>query len=349
MFKKRYAEMDLYQEYRRSHERVKVMLNEKPEDILDEPSVPPSAQDNLQKFISLHETNLKKIENEYEEQNAINLAEDTIPKETITSTDYPTPEMFPPIATGPEQPPITSEADYQQNYYPPYQFSNSPESVEPSLQLRNEQEFYNEPQTMHYRQEMNPPYANQEVRIENKEPIRPKKVEEELDDVIREALEKVTPNTNILDSDIDPELMNLIKNLLVKNNLTIFDSSQLMNHHNDFWNIPESSAQSATPQAPEQAVKEPQKGQSTERIPTSIDQQLKKQQIPPKAPATKTTVKRPEVAGQPGVFDPSFSTADVDDDSSLALTKQEISLQVKNLLRESLQETQQETSKVKEI
>ena len=77
MFKKRYAEMDLYQEFRRSHERVKVMLSESMEEKNESDSTLPSAQENLQRFIKQHESKEIVPETEYEnvnsEQNFIDL------------------------------------------------------------------------------------------------------------------------------------------------------------------------------------------------------------------------------------------------------------------------------------
>ncbi len=349
MFKKRYAEMDLYQEYRRSHERVKVMLDEKPEDIFEEPTTPPSAQDNLQKFISRHETNLKKIEDHIEEQQAINLAEETIPEENQVNSDPATSAMFRPMATGPELPPIEPEPVYNQNFYANPQNESSVQWSEDTYQPNYNFEYSNPNLPTQYANQEYPSAVDQVQNREKKEPIQHKKVEEELDDIIRDALSNVSASTNNSDDDVDPELLGMIKGLLRKTNVPLSDTSFPINYQDSFWNIPETPAQPSIHQTGPKSINESESVNSEDKAPASLDKQLTKEQIPPKVPQTKTTVKRPEIAGELGIFDPSFSTADIDDDSSLALTKKEISQQVKNLLRESLDDTKSETSKPNDL
>ena len=50
-----------------------------------------------------------------------------------------------------------------------------------------------------------------------------------------------------------------------------------------------------------------------------------------------------------GVFESAYSPIDFEDDSSLAITKSEISKQVKNLIRESLEDNKPEVAKSNDL
>ena len=338
MFKKRFGEMDLYKEFRRSHERVKVMLSESDTYVPEDTSEPVSAQDNLQKFIKQHEDKLNKQEEEKEEKNYVNLAEETILPDTSalqeqTESDYSQ---------------SSDEHDYTQQEFQ-FETENEPLS-EPVFSSSREQEFPQQPEYQSNFNEMNEPVFNYDTNLSSITPpyqpktddnalLKHKNVEDELEDIIRDSLSSFSTDTVNKDSDIDPELLKMLKNLLFKNRFnnreTNYEISRYKNENENQTNIESiNQSEDSSYQTPE---------------PISFDQQLKNQQAPPKLPQSKSTVKRPEMKGNIGVFDPSFTTADFENDSSLALTKKEISLQVKNLIRESLEEDSTETTKTNDL
>lgn len=339
MFKKRYAEMDLYQEFQRSHERVKVMLNEEIGENADKNLTAPSAQENLQRFIQQHEAEPFLHEHEEPEQNFINLETETMPEEESNTE-------FSPINNN-------NASNIQENNLNHVNFNNY------------QNQFYKPPQNDLYYEsespqdftsaEMPPPQNYEKIN----HPVKHRRVEDELDDIIRDALNNIGPYNSTTQSDIDPELLKMLKKLLLKNNM-----SSNWSDNNFLRDVAESgygvefdqndlnkSTNSYSPDGSLNSNSQPNINLESQIKPvnTSFDQQLQNQQSPPKAPTKASTVKRPGVKQQVGVFDPSFATMDFDDDSSLALTKKEISTQVKNLIRETLEENTQETSKPNDL
>ena len=324
MFKKRYAEMDLYQEFRRSHERVKVMLSESMEEKNESDSTLPSAQENLQRFIKQHESKEIVPETEYEnvnsEQNFIDLENETI---TPERTGYSSSEVNNNLVIPNQERDMPQENFIAENQQFVYDFASSPLYESP----RPIQENYNLNQ-------------NTQHNMERSIPTRSNKVEDELDTIIREALNKVSPITNIHSSDVDPELLSMLKKLLIKKDLspeartdqfsinladTISQGEFIQNYvFSQIQNNPISNETSTEGQ-----LNSTEKGTSRPKS-ASLDQQVNNEKVPPKLPSNKSTVKRPETKEQIGVFDPAFSSIELDEDSSLALTKKEISMQVKN-------------------
>lgn len=346
MFKKRYAETDLYQEYRRSHNRVKVMLQDQPDDFLDKPDIQPSAQDNLQKFIDLHELSLAQKEQEHVDQKSIDLALDTIATENTSEMQPIASRMYQGSDSGSTNPSFINNSEIIENYYTGPTTSTS-RFQEPDFTPVYNEELYKAYNSSQESQEITEvPPANQ-VKLPTKRPVQHKKVEDELEDIIRDALLNVSPTTKLDTSDVDPELLEMIKAMLVKTNRDPSYSSNFESYQNNYWDSPQDSTYPypPTPQTQPEQSTDPETQPSRENTSVRLDQQLKNEKAPPKVPQRKSTVKRPEPTELVGVFDPSFSSNDLDNDSSLAMTKKEISLQVKNLIRESLEDSHQETNK----
>ena len=348
MFKKRIAEMDLYQEYKRSHERVKIMLDEKIDDASEETDVPLSAQENLQRFIKQHETISHFVELENPDQGSINLAEDTIPEpspeesyfQEPTNFHYTIPESESRPESEPEQQELFYSADYRQmtNYSAETLSSDGAASSLPDIV--NSEEYHRPESTSFY-------------------PIQHKRIEDELDDIIRDALSNVGPINNSQSSNIDPELLDLIKNFLLKDNF-----SSVLPFSDYFFPSDEKNFQDQTPSPatyPDRQYSntpddlssrepfKPNKGYLIDsKIPT-VKKQLDIDQNPPNPPQSKSTIKRPEPMDQMGVFESAYSPIDFEDDSSLAITKSEISKQVKNLIRESLEDNKPEVAKSNDL
>ena len=342
MFKKRIAEMDLYQEYRRSHERVKIMLEEKIEDNSEKTDVPLSAQENLKRFIKQHESSTHFAELENPEQDSINLAEDTIPEpppeesyfQESTNFHYTIPEPGSEFEPEQQQQPFYSTGYRQMSNYPSEVYTSDANAS--SL-----------PDTI----------AEEPYRPESKNfyPFRHKKIEEELDDIIRDALSNISPIDNLQSSDIDPELLDMMKKFLLKDNFSsVLPSSDYYFHSEesnfqDQSNYPPINPDRQYSNTPDEISSQIPFKQNEGTLIESKSQTFKKQlyidQNPPNPPHSKSTIKRPESMDEMGVFEPTFSTIDFEDDSSLAITKNEISKQVKNLIRESLEDNKTETVK----
>jgi hypothetical protein len=330
MFKKRIPQMDIYQEYRRSHERVQVMLKEEIDFDSGLSIIAPTAQENLQKFIKLHELKDPYPEPQKAVQNFVNLAEDT--------TEIPFQEN-------------KIKSDPQKEIEVPEKYFNTPVDHNPQYQNLNADSFpesnfqenftYNQPSSRNNvsnREETN--YSNVK---------QPKKIEDELEDIIRDALNNSVINENNYSSEIDPD-PELIK--LLRNN--IFHQKENFNfdyqRDENFSNVEFVPSQNDTIYQDQRfsrdAIEEDQshslnKGNGDrDRIQSKaefLEKQIKNQQAPPKVPTSKTTVKRPEIKNSGLDSESAFFTNTFEDDSSLTLTKQEISNQVKSLIRETVE------------
>lgn len=340
MFRKRYGEMDLYQEYRKSHERVKIMLKEQ-EVISDDKEVesPPSAQDNLRNFIKQHDTSFDfseektVIEQPVDEQNFIRLDQDTIVQ---SNADF----------NFQNSSPFSPENEFN-SQTPDNQFQSTPQqntSYDNNFDLENEY----------------PTDYNSTVQVtaekSNQSPIKKnKKVEDELEDIIREALTNYEPNTKNQSDDIDPELMQMMKELLLKNNsinpsnetFTNFFSTDQNNFSSSTTDqgyidldstVPENTLQNLQPIEEELQFNDKSYQLQQNEIESKaavFERQLQGQQAPPKPP----TVRRPSSDHPLGPIETTFTQSEYEDDSSLALTKKDIKLQVKNLIKETLENT----------
>ncbi len=330
--------MDLYQEFRRSHERVKVMLSETIDENSEKISAPPSAQENLQRFIQQHESKIFDLEQKASEQNYVNLATETLPEK---SSNY----SFSSINNN--LPSNVSEDNFNQ-----YTYDTKPDQISithPSVPIYESEHPKDEiPYTAILPQNDKEPHL----------PVQHKKVEDELDDIIRDALNNIAPaSTN--PTDFDPELLKMLKKLLLKNNFTsnwqdnnFFLDVNEQNRGEAFYQDINSASSNSNPNQnslDSNSQFQPDLRQQGKKQIASFDQHLQNQQSPPKVPIKLVTVKRPDVKEQVGVFDPSFSSMDYDDDSSLALTKNEIRMQVKTLINETLEENKQESTKPNDL
>ena len=323
MFKKRIAEMDLYQEYRRSHERVKVMLSEKAEDFPETPVSSPSAQDNLRNFIKQHEVLQKEPETEILEQNYVNLAQDTVVNSFSENQEFVQHEnMYERSFTSPPN-------DFQE---PLYSDHNQDPGINTTFEAFDSQKNYQIGQ------------------------FQAKGVEDELDYIIRDALYNIHPTSKDQNSNVDPELLKIIKEYLIQNNVssnefnflnetsayvpgqnsltqssTQFNQSNIEKNNNSLSNRPNTDNLKISNQSRAE----------------SFEKQLQDQQAPPKLP--KSTVKRPSSPTPLASIESPFSSLDFEDDSSLALTKQELSQQVKNLIKDTLEDNKTEASKPNDL
>lgn len=337
MFKKRVAEMDIYQEYRRSHDRVKVMLKDEVDVIISsESDTPISAQENLRNFIKQHEARLLIPESdspptpteEELDQAFIDLKQDTILNPVL---------------------PETQSNSYQNTYQDTFTFQKPKYDYEYSLKKN-----LSPPNNFAFDEKFNPPNHNEEDKSTNYEeqqeqifPFKSVKVEEELETIIREALTNFNPASSIQSSDIDPELLKMIKEFIFTTTTTpdSFSNSFFSTAPFEQQNVIQFEKQLGLPENQFEGIsntasltQKELKGNDA----AILEKQIQDQQVPPKIPSTKTTVRRPSIPEPMSPLETTFSAADYEDDSSLALTKNELKMQVRNLIRESLAESDTE-------
>ena len=334
--------MDIYQEYRRSHERVKVMLSENTEEFPEKALSNPSAQENLKNFIKRHEVQVHEVNNNppAEEPSGINLAEETILHPDIT-TNYSYDDM-------------ESNRPYDVNAEQYQEISNYSVPSEGYNGNVNRHDFTPKFQNTQYQENFQKP-----IKQPSTSHSKARNVEDELEDIIRDALINQQPPTNEPASDVDPELLNLMKGLLIKklqpqaqnfqnyypnnyeqsNNLPITDNFQP-----DYYNA---ESQPYTPNSNE--TKTTEQTNSTKSKADAFEKQLQNQQIPPKIPRSLNLDKTEDNKSNLEVIEPAFTPIEFDDDSSLALTRKELQAQVKNLIKETLENNQKETTKPNDL